>query len=161
VLAAASACGQLGSLQHIARNIDGKGAVQPVSNVEWSASRGLAANAFAHRRIFQFGITSSSESRPRRNVRGHISCRGCRVQRNFHQAGSEAGCDREGFWEQVHADIRQLSHPAPAESSAGQTASLLQGSTCRRMRKKGVGAQDGRVHADGWGRRRAGGRAGE
>ena len=66
-------------------------------------------------------------------------------------AGSAAGCDPEGVWEQPHADTRKLCHPTPSESSAGQTASLSQGSELPPHEKKGVGdAQDRQAHADGW-----------
>ena len=93
---------------------------------------------------------SSSESHPPRNFPGPVSCSRRRSTAEL-SAGSAAGCDPEGVWEQPHADTRKLCHPTPSESSAGQTASLSQGSELPPHEKKGVGdAQDRQAHADGW-----------
>jgi len=42
----------------------------------------------------------------------------------------------EDVWEELHADIRQRLSPTPAESSAGQTASLFQGAVLPPHEKK-------------------------
>jgi predicted Rossmann fold nucleotide-binding protein DprA/Smf involved in DNA uptake len=99
-------------------------------------------------------------------VPGHVTNENPWGPNTLIKQGAKLVATWEDVWEELHADIRQHLSPTPAESSAGQTASLFQGSSCRRMRKgcwrcsrRPVHA--GRVRADGWDRRRAGRRAGE
>src|SRR5882762_9754689 len=69
-------------------------------------------------------------------VPGNVTNKGSWGPNTLIKQGAKLVATWEDVWEELHADIRERLSPTPAESSAGQTASLFQGAELPPHEKK-------------------------